>query len=167
MKSYQGSLTLEWYNKEKAIILQSPEAKKDSDIHAPRLNWVNIDSAKGDFNWKLGVTALQEALLQTYDFGEIKESLAEGAKTAEGPSIGVLRGKADSMVGICSLAAPGKGAEILTYFDFAALVEKARALKPRSIVFFTIRGIEVAEDEKPEDVEIIKVPQAIFTELEK
>ncbi|MFZ5628556.1 MAG: site-specific DNA-methyltransferase [Spirochaetota bacterium] len=118
-----------------------------------------IDSAKGDFNWKLGVTALQEALLQTYDFAEMQ--------SLDGATLGILRSKADVMAGICSLAAPGKGDEIMHYPDFVRLVQEARKLKPRSIVFFTNRGIEVAEDEKPEDVEIIKVPQAIFAELEK
>ena len=37
----------------------------------------------------------------------------------------------------------------------------------QSITVFTNRGVELAYDSKPEDLEVIKVPHAIFAELEK
>ena len=43
---YKGSLTLEWYNKEKSILLAGGKDMKTSkDIPAPKLNWVNKDGA--------------------------------------------------------------------------------------------------------------------------
>src|SRR3990172_11388812 len=43
---YTGSLTLEWFNKQKAILLQDEGTiKGENDIPAPRLNWVNRDDA--------------------------------------------------------------------------------------------------------------------------
>jgi adenine-specific DNA-methyltransferase len=45
-KMYKGSLTLEWYNKQKAILLQEAEKHiEGKDIPAPRINWVNKDEA--------------------------------------------------------------------------------------------------------------------------
>ena len=44
-KTYKGSLTLEWYNKQKSILLQSNTEAKPADIPAPRLNWVNKEEA--------------------------------------------------------------------------------------------------------------------------
>lgn len=45
-KTYKGSNSLEWYNKQRAILLNnSEELKKQSDIVAPRINWVNKDEA--------------------------------------------------------------------------------------------------------------------------
>jgi hypothetical protein len=45
-KTYKGSNSLEWYNKQRAILLNSShELKKQSDIVAPRINWVNKDEA--------------------------------------------------------------------------------------------------------------------------
>ena len=37
----------------------------------------------------------------------------------------------------------------------------------QSITVFTNRGVEIAYETKPEDLEVIKVPHAIFAELEK
>jgi adenine-specific DNA-methyltransferase len=44
-KKYTGSLTLEWYNKQKAILLQSQEQAGPKDIPAPRINWINKEEA--------------------------------------------------------------------------------------------------------------------------
>jgi adenine-specific DNA-methyltransferase len=42
-----------------------------------------------------------------------------------------------------------------------------KKFSPEYINIFTNRGIEIAYDSKPEDLEVIKVPSAIFAELEK
>jgi len=45
-KRYTGSLTLEWYNKQKAIMLKGIDGeKKTNDIPAPQIKWVNKDEA--------------------------------------------------------------------------------------------------------------------------
>ena len=45
-KQYKGSLSLDWYNKQKAILLRSDEETKTAnDIPAPNINWVNKDEA--------------------------------------------------------------------------------------------------------------------------
>src|SRR3989304_8668677 len=45
-KTYKGSLSLEWYNKQKSILLKSEDSTGSSkDIPAPLMNWVNKDEA--------------------------------------------------------------------------------------------------------------------------
>ena len=45
-KQYKGSLSLDWYNKQKAILLRTEaETKISSDIPAPKITWVNKDEA--------------------------------------------------------------------------------------------------------------------------
>lgn len=43
-KVYKGSLSLEWYNKQKSILTQK-EQTSSSDVSAPKINWVNKDEA--------------------------------------------------------------------------------------------------------------------------
>lgn len=42
-KTYKGTLSLEWYNKQKSILIQEESAllKSGKDIPAPNINWVN------------------------------------------------------------------------------------------------------------------------------
>lgn len=45
-KTYKGTLSLEWYNKQQAILLRNSEdIALDTDIPAPKINWVNKDEA--------------------------------------------------------------------------------------------------------------------------
>src|SRR5690606_22918413 len=45
-KKYKGSLTLDWFNKQKAIVnLDDSSIKSESDIPAPRINWINKEDA--------------------------------------------------------------------------------------------------------------------------
>ncbi len=45
-KTFRGSLTLEWYNKEKSILLLGEkDIKTATDIPAPTINWVNKDES--------------------------------------------------------------------------------------------------------------------------
>jgi adenine-specific DNA-methyltransferase len=45
-KQYKGSLTLEWFNKQKAIVnLDENSIKSENDIPAPRINWINKEEA--------------------------------------------------------------------------------------------------------------------------
>ena len=42
-----------------------------------------------------------------------------------------------------------------------------KKFSPEYINIFTNRGIEIAYDSKPDDLEVVKIPNAIFAELEK
>ena len=45
-KKYTGSLTLDWYNKEKAVLLKNQDGPlRPGDIPAPKLNWINRDQS--------------------------------------------------------------------------------------------------------------------------
>src|SRR6056300_772144 len=45
-KKYKGSLSLEWFNKQKAIVnLNEDGIKSANDISAPRINWINKEEA--------------------------------------------------------------------------------------------------------------------------
>ena len=45
-KKYTGSLSLEWLNKQKSILVQAEEAgAAHGDVPAPKMNWINKDEA--------------------------------------------------------------------------------------------------------------------------
>ncbi len=45
-KNYKGSLTLEWFNKQKSILLRDESSPAgENDIPAPRINWINKEEA--------------------------------------------------------------------------------------------------------------------------
>src|ERR1051325_4587052 len=45
-KKYSGSLTLDWFNKQKSILVQSEDAGvSHNDVLAPKINWINKDEA--------------------------------------------------------------------------------------------------------------------------
>src|ERR1051326_8077657 len=44
-KKYTGSLSLEWFNKQKSILLQKDDSSAQGDVPAPAINWVNKDEA--------------------------------------------------------------------------------------------------------------------------
>ena len=45
-KKYKGSLTLDWYNKQKAIITVNENGiKSENDIPAPKINWINKEES--------------------------------------------------------------------------------------------------------------------------
>jgi adenine-specific DNA-methyltransferase len=72
------------------------------------------------------------------------------------------------MAGVVSLSSPEENYGVLDNEYVSELIATIRKLKsPQSITIFTNRGVELAWESKPEDVEIIKVPHAIFAELER
>ena len=45
-KTYKGKLELEWHNKDKSIMVKDEQKPgKESDVPAPKINWVNKDQA--------------------------------------------------------------------------------------------------------------------------
>jgi adenine-specific DNA-methyltransferase len=56
----------------------------------------------------------------------------------------------------------------MTYDEIFYLYQQIKKhFNPQYINVFTNRGVEIAYDSKPEDLDVIKIPQAIFAELEK
>ncbi len=108
---------------------------------------------RAEFRWKLGREELERNLLLSYDFQELK-----ALKKA---TIGYF----GHMVGIASLAEPNSKDEMMTEIELQGYVEEYLEKEKqtrKSMVFYTNRGIEIAVSEKPENLEIIKVPQALI-----
>ena len=56
----------------------------------------------------------------------------------------------------------------LTYEEMQSIYKTVKKkYAPEYINIFTNRSIEIAYDSKPDDLEVVKIPNAIFAELEK
>lgn len=129
-----------------------------------------IDRTTRDFNWRLGRDFIEQSLLSSYDFGpdaEFSFPQAELIAASLKPSVGFHRVGRKQMAGLVSLVEPKKEKPISydELMGWYALLKKFKGTQ--SITIFTNRGIELAYDSKPEDLEVIKVPHAIFAELER
>jgi hypothetical protein len=129
-----------------------------------------IDRTTRDFNWKLGRDFIEQSLLSSYDFGpdtDFSFPQTELIAASHQPLIGFHRVGQKQMAGVVSLVEPKKDKPI-SYDELMAWYELLKKFKgTQSITIFTNRGVELAYDSKPEDLEVIKVPHAIFAELEK
>ena len=130
-----------------------------------------IDPPTREFNWKLGCDFIEQSLLSSYDFApDLDFSFPQAelvTNATESPSIGFHRIGQKQMAGVVSLVEP-RTARPITYDEFMLWYNAIKNFKgTQSITVFTNRGVELAYDSKPDDVEIIKVPHAIFAELEK
>ena len=130
---------------------------------------INVDkkTGKGEFNWKLGRKFLQESLLQSYDFvpdATIKFSQYLAGDT---PAIGRLESLKGVIFGVAWLVAPEEPSVSIDAETVQALYNAIKAHKPRSIHVFTNKGWDIKQDAMPPDMEIVKVPHAIFAELER
>ena len=135
---------------------------------------INVDdkTGKGEFNWKLGKKFIQESLLVSFDF-IIQPNLnvfpSQIFVDDNTPIVGKIQGKNNkSIYGMAYLTAPGENSitisneEIKTIFNVLKKQEDFQ-----SLVIYTNKGIDIAQDTVPEDMDIIKVPHAIFAELER
>lgn len=132
---------------------------------------INEDGT-GDFNWSLGKKFIEESFLSSYDYTLDKTiNLSEGQlfrNEENAPSIGVQAFGTKKRVAVITLNQPGGKNDTLTYdeiFHIYSTIKKN--LNPEYINIFTNKGLELAYDSKPEDLDVIKVPHAIFSELEK
>jgi DNA modification methylase len=130
------------------------------------------DDGTGDFNWSLGKKFIEESLLLSYDYllnTTINFQAEQLFQNKEGqPTIGIQQIGSKMRVAIVSLNEPKAGLGIMPYEEIQAIYKLIKSkLAPEYINIFTNRGVEMAYDSKPEDLEIIKVPHAIFAELEK
>lgn len=134
---------------------------------------INIDeSGKGDLNWTLGKKFIEESLLSSYDY--VADRVFEFPKLElfqsndELPVIGIQKIGTKLRVAVISLNPPGDKREMMSYEEIISIYSSVQnKYSPDYVNIFTNRGIEIAEDSKPEKLEIIKIPTAIFAELEK
>ena len=126
----------------------------------------------GDFNWSLGKKFLEESFLLSYDY-TIDNSIDFSADKLfsdkeNQPLVGVQKLGSKNRVAIVTLNEPSGKLVNITYDELQLLCKTVRKkYAPEYINIFTNRGIEIAYDSKPDDLEVIKVPYAIFAELEK
>jgi adenine-specific DNA-methyltransferase len=129
-----------------------------------------IDSGSRDFNWHLGRDFIEKSLLSSYDFVpdlEFSPDQPELINKKHHPSVGFHRIGQKQMAGVVSLTEPGQEKSLL-YDEIMSLYDSLKKFKgTHSVTVFTNRGVELAYDSKPEDLAVVKVPHAIFAELEK
>ena len=129
-----------------------------------------IDPSTHEFNWKLGRDFIENSLLSSYDFTpdpEFSLNRNDLIEVRRQPCVGFHRVGQKQMACVVSLAEPGKNSSI-TYDEIMAWYDDLIKFKgTQSVTFFTNRGVELAYESKPDDLEVIKVPHAIFAELEK
>ncbi len=124
-------------------------------------------NGQGDFNWSLGRKHIEESFLFSYDYKLATDF--QSPQVGELPAIGIQHVGNDIRVAIISLCGPEeRGREMLGEDELMGLYKAVNdQYKPRYINVFTNRGVELAYDAKPDKLDVIKVPHAIFSELEK
>lgn len=133
----------------------------------PSIIHVDKKTGKGEFNWKLGREFLQESLLQSYDF--VPDATIKFSQDLAGdrPAIGRLESPKGVIFGVAWLVAPDEPAVSIDAKTVQALYNTLKEHKPQSIHVFTNKGWDIKQDAMPADMEIVKVPHAIFAELER
>jgi DNA modification methylase len=130
------------------------------------------EDGTGDFNWKLGKEFIQESFLSSYDY--IQDTLIDfqegqlfGDKKNQ-PIVGVQTIGNKVRIAVITLNEPDGKLETLSYEEMQSIYKTVKKkYSPEYINIFTNRGIEIAYDSKPDDLEVVKIPNAIFSELEK
>ncbi len=135
---------------------------------------INIDkeTGKGEFNWSLGKQFIQESLLVSYDFivqKDIDVFPAQIFKDNNAPTVGKLLGRHNkSIYGLSFLVALGEKEVTISNEEIKSICNVLRKQSDfHSLVIYTNKGIDIAQDAIPNDLDIIKVPHAIFAELER
>lgn len=135
---------------------------------------INVDkeTGKGEFNWSLGKQFIQESLLTSYDFvvqKDIDVFPAQIFKDDTAPTVGKLIGENNkSIYGLSFLVAPNDKNVTISNEEIKSIYSIIRKQPDfQSLVIYTNKGIDIAQDTIPDDLDIIKVPHAIFAELER
>jgi len=134
---------------------------------------VDEETGKGEFNWSLGKQFIQESLLSSYDFVLEKDINVFPSQIFQDettiPSVGRIKGINDKAIyGIAFLATPNEANLTITNEEVKTIFATLRKQKDfSSLVIYTNKGIDIAQDTIPEQMEIIKVPHAIFSALER
>jgi adenine-specific DNA-methyltransferase len=130
------------------------------------------DKGEADFSWSLGKSFLEESFLSSYDYTLVADtsflSADLFADKATLPKIGVQQVGSKTRVAVVSLNAPDGPQPTISFDELRSLYAALKAkFAPQYINVFTNRGVELAYDSKPDDLEVFKIPHAIFAELEK
>ncbi len=135
---------------------------------------INVDkeTGKGEFNWSLGKAFIQESLLVSYDFvvqKDIDVFPTQIFKDNTNPTVGKLLGKNNkSIYGLSFLVAPGEKDVTISNEEIKSIYNTIKKESDfHSLVIYTNKGIDIAQDAIPNDLDIVKVPHAIFSELER
>lgn len=134
---------------------------------------VDSETGKGEFNWTLGKKFIQESLLASYDFILQPEINLFPSKIfqneEEMPSVGKLTGKSNkSVYGVVALAEPSDSNLTINNEEVKTIYSSLKKMPDfQSVIIYTNKGIDIAQDTMPNDLEIIKVPHAVFAELER
>jgi adenine-specific DNA-methyltransferase len=134
---------------------------------------IDEESKKGEFNWPLGAKFIQDSLLISYDFNLIEDVNLFPAQlfkvTSNQPTLGKIVGKSGkALYGIAYLAEPKDKNLTITNEVLKTILLSLKNQKDfQSLIIYTNKGIDIAEDSMPDELEIIKVPHAIFNELER
>lgn len=134
---------------------------------------IKIDpDGTGDFNWNLGKEFIQESFLSSYDYIldnsiDFKDGELFSNKKNQ-PIVGIQTVGTKKRVAVVTLNEPNSKFSTLSYEEMQSIYKTVKKkYSPEYINIFTNRGIEIAYDSKPDDLEVIKIPNAIFAELEK
>lgn len=133
---------------------------------------IDEETKKGEFNWSLGKQFIQESLLQSYDFvvQDINVFPAQIFQDEENkPTVGKVVGSSNKAVyGLAFLATPQESNLTITNEEVKTIYSSLKKQSDfQSLVIYSNKGIDIAQDTIPEDLAIIKVPHAIFSELER
>ena len=133
---------------------------------------IDEETKKGEFNWSLGKQFIQESLLQSYDFvvQDINVFPAQIFQDEENkPTVGKIVGNSNKAIyGLAFLATPQESNLTITNEEVKTIYSTLKKQSDfQSLVIYSNKGIDIAQDTIPEDLAIIKVPHAIFSELER
>lgn len=133
---------------------------------------IDEETKKGEFNWSLGKLFIQESLLQSYDFvvQDINLFPSQIFQDVENkPTVGKLIGSSNKAIyGLAFLATPKESNLTITNEEIKTIYSTLKKQHDfQSLVIYSNKGIDIAQDTIPEDLAIIKVPHAIFSELER
>lgn len=121
-----------------------------------------------EFNWSLGKDFIEESFLLSYDYEIIKDfSLNEDKlfkDDIDTPKVGIQKIGNKTRIAIINLCSPDSDNIMLKYDELHGMYKKIMdKYKPEFINVFTNKGVEIAFETKPEKLEVIKVPTAIYS----
>jgi adenine-specific DNA-methyltransferase len=121
-----------------------------------------------DFNWKLGKSFIEESFLLSYDYELLTDFNLNEDKLfkdeADSPKIGIQKIGNKVRIAIVTLCPPDSDSIMLKYDELHGMYKKVMdKYKPEFINVFTNKGVEIAFETKPEKLEVIKVPTAIYS----
>jgi adenine-specific DNA-methyltransferase len=121
-----------------------------------------------EFNWNLGKSFIEESFLLSYDYELITDfNFNEGKlfkEDSEAPKIGIQKIGNKVRIAIVTLCPPDNDNIMLKYDELHSMYKKVMdKYKPEFINVFTNKGVEIAFETKPEKLEVIKVPTAIYS----